>query len=306
MIAHDVQQNTEEDFAALVPGIYPNLRADLYHATKAVSSSMLKAVETNSAKYAKGVMDGVVKMDGEALKLGAAAHCFALTPTAFDREFVLGEQCTATVKTTGSRCNNDGIKCINGEWVCGVHGKGLPCDFASTGAKVLKVDEYRRVKGIHSSMWATPEIVEIMEFASDFELSVLWIDEETGLPCKARYDILCRDLMLFPDLKTCRALKFFEWDANTREYGIQLAHYRRGAIVHGLADIANVIAIESDGVFDAGVFPPTQKFMDDGLKNMAANMRVVKQCFETGVWPGFCKGKVPLRTKDEIRQEKQS
>jgi len=75
---------------------------------------------------------------------------------------------------------------------------------------------------------ATEIIMQARE-AGDCEYSVVWTDEKTGLPLKAKLDILDPDNAI-ADLKTSRAKngrEFFN-DAHSYGYHISLAWYERG------------------------------------------------------------------------------
>jgi hypothetical protein len=279
------------DFLLGKPGVYPGIPATEYHRLSAISASALKRVHTHSELHCKAVLDNPELISGDSLDIGAGVHSMTLTPDEFDQEFILAKQCEATVKASGNRCANSGIKCVSGQWVCGVHGKGMSCDYS--GKAVLTLDEYRRVKGIHDSLWHDDKAREILRAATDFELSILWHDEETGLLNKARFDLICRDIGVFSDLKTCRSLKpsIVVKDFWERAYHIQLAHYRRGAIAVGIvAEIPCVIGVENEEPFDTDVYRPTDKFMEFGVRDMSAAMKKIKDCHRSGVWPGYAKG----------------
>jgi hypothetical protein len=292
-----IETTSIEDFRRGVPGIYPGIPASEYHRHGAISASVLKRAYTHSPKHAKAVMDNPDLIAGESIDIGGGSHCLTLTPSDFDSEYICAEQCSATVKASGLRCANSGIKCVNGEWVCGVHGKGMSCDYS--GKVVLTTDEYRRVKGVHDAVWAHDGARQILQNATDTELSILWKDNETGLLNKARLDILCREIGVLPDLKTTRSLKDFQRDAYKMAYHIQLAHYFRGAMVAGIAaDVPSVVAVENDEPFDVTVFEPTARFMDFGRRDMEATLRTIQTCHRTGIWPGFAKGTQPLDVPD--------
>ncbi len=292
--------STIEQFKSGKIGVYSDVPSDVYHALPAVSSGMLKRVLTDSPLHAKAVRDGLITPDSEAIDIGAAVHSLALTPQSFDREFISAKQCDDVVKTgdnAGAQCQNSGVKCINGSWLCGVHAKkykSIPCDFA--GSTVLKLDAYRRVKGIHSAIWADEKAAGILAAATDFELSVLWNDEDAGMLCKARFDIVCRELGILPDLKTCRSMRWFENDSYKAFYQVQMAHYRAGAIVNEIgADVIALIAVESDDPHDVWVPEIHQELLDEGIEQRARAMKIVAWCEHTGVWPGAGDGRAYLR-----------
>lgn len=58
------------------------------------------------------------------------------------------------------------------------------------------------------------------------EASVFWHDEESGMRCKCRPDLLVKKTIL--DLKTASSIKFFDRDAFKFGYQIQQSHYVDG------------------------------------------------------------------------------
>jgi hypothetical protein len=282
-----------------VPGVYKDVPGEVYHKLAAVSSSQLKRIHTHTPLHAKAVIDNPDLMTSDEMDIGGGAHAILLTPRQFEEDYAFAGQCEAMVKSSGLPCENSGVKRVAGQWLCGTHSKGRTCDLAGNGITVLTTDNYRRVKGIHDAVWNNREARKILEVATDFELSVLWTDPETGLLNKARLDILCATIGVMPDLKTCRSIKLFTEHAWKLAYHIQLAHYRRTAIVSGVTvDIPAIIAVENEEPFDVAVFRPTDRFMELGVRDMDKAMHTIAECHRSGMWPGFANGTQYLDAPD--------
>jgi hypothetical protein len=276
-----------DDFRSGKPGVYERIPADEYHKLRAVSSTALKRLYCDTPKHALAVLDNP-DVGSDELNIGGAAHAILLRPEEFDESYTCADQCSATVKSTGARCGNDGKILDCGAWYCGVHGKGLPNQAAGT---VLTPDNYRRVRGIHDAVWRNETARTLLRGADDKELSVLWVeeDDEVAILCKARFDLVCRSMGVLPDLKTCRSVnpKFFTKQAWQLGYHLQLAHYLHGGAVAGVAvDLPTILAVENDEPFDCVVFKPSVRFMQRGIEARREAIKTLLRCELTGIWPG--------------------
>jgi hypothetical protein len=281
-----------EDFRAGKPGIYENIPAEEYHRLRAISSTALKRVYCQTPKHAKAVLDNPDLIGSDEIDIGGAAHAILLTPDEFEDTYTCAGKCEATVKTgdkAGQPCGNDGRILRGDSWFCGVHGKGYDQEARGT---VLTRDAYRRVRGIHDAVWANDTARDLLQQATEREITVLWVEEGPDgerLLCKARYDVLCRHIGVLPDLKTCRSVKpdWFCDQAWKLGYHLQLAHYLRGGIVAGIAaDLPTIIAVENEEPFDCVVFLPTHKLMERGVQARTLAMATLLECERSGDWPG--------------------
>jgi hypothetical protein len=285
------------NFRAGVPGVYEHIPAEDYHKLRAISSTVLKRVHCDTPKHAKAALDNPDLIRSDELIIGGAGHAILLTPNEFDGSYTCAGRCEATVKSSGLRCENDGKLLDCGAWYCGVHGKGMHNQANGT---VLTPDNYRRVRGIHDAVWENDEARALLQNATERELSVLWTEEDPqgqSLLCKARFDVLCREIGVLPDLKTCRSAdpERFVDDAWNRGYHLQLAHYVRGGIVAGVpADLPTVIAVENEEPYDVVVFVPSRRLMDRGVEARTTAMSTLLQCERSGVWPGHSSKSVTL------------
>lgn len=278
------------DFVAGKPGIYEGVPAADYHALKAVSSSVLKKITTHSPEHALDLMTNGMETSDE-MDIGSAAHCLMFTPSEFKDQFVVAEQCAATTGK-GDRCKYAGsIRDWSGKWFCGTHkGQAVPTTDAYT---ILSPDNMEYARGIVASVNANPHARAVLDNATDFELSVIVRDDETGLLLKARLDIYCRAIGVMPDLKTCRSSNpsKFKYQARDMAYDVQLCFYRKVALAAGL-EVATtpVIAAENTRPFTTTVFDPSEAFMLTGEKRMNDALAKFAECNSTGVWPGYSDG----------------
>lgn len=271
-----------EAFTQSVPGVYRGIPAETYHALDAISSTFLKRIITASPAHAReDQLEGIEPTDD--MNIGSGGHCCLFTPTEFDEQFVCSEVCSKA-KADGRPCENGGKILSDGRWYCGVHGKGLVND---AGKTILTPDHMARVTGVCSAVRSDAKAAAILEEATEFELSLLWIDAETGLLCKARLDILCGKTGIIPDLKVCRGIRFFNDDFFNRAYHVQMAHYMEGALANGIpADLSAIIAVESARPHCVATPELPPQTLRDGLDDWHLAMETAKRCLDADSWPG--------------------
>lgn len=132
------------------------------------------------------------------------------------------------------------------------------------------------------------------------QLSIVWIDEETGIKCKARIDRLTAfgGFSCHVDLKTARSADpaSFMKDAAKLGYFEQAAHYRAGceAIdkmegrpVRHRRFIFLVIEKETEcgDKFRIEVYEPTEDDIERAGVEIRRLMKIYANCLETKVWP---------------------
>jgi exodeoxyribonuclease VIII len=277
--------DTLEAFMSGVPGIYTGIASADYHRSPAIGSTTLKAIHGSSPKHARHKLDNPAEPSEEMI-IGSLAHCLLFTPRDYPNEYIVALKCAASTKD-GKPCRNDG-RTFDGEWYCGLHDKGKT--HYAGGRQMVTTEQVDRAESIYEAVKAHPVASQLLDHATDRELSILWTDDETGVLCKCRLDVACRGLGIFPDLKTCASAKpsKFQRQAFDLGYHIQLAHYRRGAMVAGVAvDLPNIIAVENTPPHDVVVFEPSDEFMEAGIRDWRAAMNLYDQCASSGEWRGY-------------------
>lgn len=181
------------------PGVYREMPDAEYRAIDALSNSDLMA-------WAKG--EGARAIDPRNAVFGTAFHAIVLEPE------------VAAVKLVGlepkqKRSSYDG-----------------PED-----AWVLTNSDYKKLMGCYQSVQEHEQLGKLMEMAradrSRCELSVVWVDELTGIKCKARIDQVTDNYVW--DWKTTNSdPDGFGYSIGAFMYFVQAAHYLMGAKACGL------------------------------------------------------------------------
>lgn len=129
------------------------------------------------------------------------------------------------------------------------------------------------------------------------EVSVYWVDEDTGIQCKLRADLFSEELAFAGDLKSAKSASRagFSRAINSRRYHVGHAHYCEGFRAVGCP-------LKSFGLFPVEKVKPyiAASWHVDGpseergwaLRQRA--MKRLKQCLDTGRWPGYTTTVTPI------------
>lgn len=128
------------------------------------------------------------------------------------------------------------------------------------------------------------------------EASAFWTDDETGVACKARFDVVCpRDGGtvggIAYEIKTTHDISTESFTRDAFKYG----YYRQAAwYLYGLNAATGrnypdfgFIVVEKSAPYGVRVFRLSNEAIDRGYEENMANLRLYKSCQETGQWPGF-------------------
>jgi len=126
------------------------------------------------------------------------------------------------------------------------------------------------------------------------EVSLLWLDERTGLACKARLDRLTT-FEAWPtvvDLKTTRNAADWAFSRSAHDYGmhIQAAHTLAGLRALGDEGASRRffnVAVENEPPHAFVPYELDEEALDQGEREVRCYLRALAKCRETGEWPGY-------------------
>jgi hypothetical protein len=273
--------------AVPIPGVAPNcygleISDDEYHGScPGASSSSLKKLLRSPAHYQAYLNE--VDTDSADRKFGRAVHALLLEPATFQARFA--------VWCEGRRA---GWKY---EEFCEEH----------PGKTILKEEEHQRAMEAALSLrnspdfpfgvWldglpptATHEAVP----AARCEFTIVWIDEETGVQCKARIDAhspmpqpLATDVKTTDDArKSSFRRQFMKLD-----YDLQCAHYRAALKAFYGFDFPFLFpVVEAKAPHATGIFGMTDAMLENGEAKRRYALARLARCSEDGIWPAYQDG----------------
>lgn len=108
--------------------------------------------------------------------------------------------------------------------------------------KYLSSDEFKTLEQIANNIENNKNATKILKACPDREMAITWIDEESGIECKALIDFAGDNIA--GDFKTCREIKFRKekdaiskcllWDLISNKNLLQFAFYFDGLIANDI------------------------------------------------------------------------
>lgn len=242
-----------------------------YRAAEGINGSWLKEMGTSPLHFHTAPTRE--RKDTPALRIGRPIHTAVLEPELFDAVTAVWEGgLTKKGEPTMSKNSSDYKR-----WA-----KAM----AAEGRQPLEADEQWLCRRIRRAVMEHP-IASKMVADAEPELSIFWT-HPIGIERKSRLDLL-RRARFVADLKTALDIspEKFGRQAHKLGYHVQGADYQDAAkALTGLTLPYYIIAVEKVEPFDVAVYELPDAILDVGRAKYCNNLRKVKECRETGIWPG--------------------
>lgn len=258
----------------LAPGVY-DLPADVYTALPYLNWSSLKCLHT-SAKLMRHRADHPAP-DKDAFRVGRGLHVSVLEPDTWAQRYIAVPS-FGDMRTKAAKAKRD-------EWL------GEVGDLNQY--EVLSADEHALCSDVARNVHGHPGAADLLR-GGKAEQTVIWIDDATGIRCKARLDYLRPTD--FGDLKSTRreSVRMFSRDASSLLYHGQIAWYHAGAIAAGAlppdCDPPWVIAAQTVEPYDVMPFLVTPLFLEAGRTLCRSLLERYVACQAADWWPGLQEG----------------
>jgi exodeoxyribonuclease VIII len=125
------------------------------------------------------------------------------------------------------------------------------------------------------------------------EVTVSWVDEPTGVKCKARADYFVESLGMVADLKLVEdaSLEGFRKSVARYRYFVQDAMYREGfAAVGKPLKYFVFIAVEKEPPYASAIYALDADGIATGFSAVREGINEMARCLETGIFPGYPTG----------------
>jgi hypothetical protein len=268
-------------------GMVQNMPFDEYLAIEAVSASGLKQFARSPWHYKNRVdIDPTPSM-----LRGTLAHCAVLEPDAMNQRYVVlpADAPRRPSKTQWVAKNPSPESVAAMDW-------WQQFQRDSAGRDLVSADDYAIVQAQIEAVKACDELADLLRNGLG-EVSIFWIDAETGIYCKARPDWLPKhtgDTIKPLDLKTCidESPSGFGRAAARLRYDLQAAHYTAGIeAVTGLRVDAFVFgAVTSKPPVLAVPYVLTDEIRDQGRDERREMLDRMAWCMRENQWPAYGSG----------------
>lgn len=122
------------------------------------------------------------------------------------------------------------------------------------------------------------------------EVTMVWREEEYGIWCRARTDILQLRGDLIIDLKTTADASPSEFSRSFINYGyhVQEAFYRRGyRRLTGRDPVFRFVAVDKTPPYETAVFASSPDAAEYGDRYVERAIRMFAECMKSGRWPSY-------------------
>jgi exodeoxyribonuclease VIII len=251
-------------------GLKTDLTNEQYHATSAVSKSMLDLIHVAPAlvQWSKNAPVDTSKQG--AFNIGTAVHAAILEPDYFAGMYVAEPICNKATK----------------------EGKAIAAKFAEEnfGKIVTSSENYKLITMARDSALAHPTFKKIYDCEKLCEASIFWNHNDVN--CKCRPDLLMKSRPLVVDVKTTSDIKWFYKSVFDYRYHVQDQHYSDGVSREygGEVCVFYFLAIStsfSGGRIPVHLFELNDKDKELGLRERDADIESFKWCRDNNSWPGI-------------------
>lgn len=272
------------------PGIYLGLSRRQYERIPAVSQSMLKSFGMPTPAHARWSIDNP-KAETKEMRLGTVLHCYLLEPDKFKREYIEKPDFTEWPEPI---LRPNGEPYDNPRRTKEFARREQEFELSHRGKTFMEPGDRSIIDAIGESIAATTKASELLSGEGDNEVGIVWIDEETGLLCKALADrIVIRDgERIAIDIKTCDSARDFEWDCLKRGNHLQAPWYLEGLTRADLRCQRFLhIVLETEPIYGVRVLELDDKALALGDEIIRGYLATYAECIRNGHWPSY---------KDEI------
>jgi len=253
------------------PGMYDDIPIHTYHRvmTDIVSNSYLGKLNDCPAK-AK-----VLDKETDSLMFGRALHKWILENDRFLEEFFpLPEK--LNMRTNAGK-----------EAMAKVEAENI-------GKQIVHVEDMQILRDMRDAIMSNGRVAALLT-GGKREVTIIWQDEETGIWCKTRPDLV-PDIVnaVALDLKSTKSAARHAFQTAIVRYGYD----RQGAMVmHGLTEVTGLpydkegifadIAVETEVPYRTEVYPLDDQFLKRGFSEFRRLLRIEKHCREQKLWPNY-------------------
>lgn len=235
-----------------------------YDDIPAVNKSTLWEMRKSPLHYWH-LMHDTPREDTAAMKFGRAAHKRMLQPSTFANEYVVAPDVDRRTK----------------------EGKQIWADLAATGKEIISNADMDKIMAMEKEFKAVKYLF-LWDEEYQAEKALTWTDNETGVECKGRLDVVMPDIIIDYKTTSNAATDAFMREALRYGYDLQAAMYMEAARANGYNPKSFVfIAQEKDAPYLINILYASDAFLDRGTWIMRDLLTKYKECRDADKWPGY-------------------
>lgn len=240
-----------------------------YHSSEGISRSALMKLELSPYHYWYEYISGYAdkEKDTESMKIGNAFHTLLLEPHLFNDDFIVMPPIDRRTK----------------------EGKAAYADFeASAGMKTILTEyQYDTAKSMADAV-LEHKMVKDLIYDAQYEQSIYWTDEETGLQFKARPDIWHPHIVV--DLKSTKSGEYRDFQSSAIRYGYFL---QAGMMYEACRSISKpfekfvFLSVEKTKPYAPSVYPLDDWAIEFGIEQFNSLKKTLRMCIDKNEWPSY-------------------
>lgn len=261
------------------PGIYEAVPFTDYLRWDAISNSGLNGIERSAFHYRHA--QPIEETDP--MRLGTFCHVGRLEPSALFRNYVVMPDLTQGI------CTKDGKAAKSAKATTEYAERVERWEAAHAPGKIIVSQaEFELMVEQVAALDRNELAHKWFAAPGQTEVSIVWIDKDTGILCKGRLDKLALCIGIIADLKSTRDCLWFSKQIADRRYYRQGAMYIDGVLTltgevcqFGMAAVENVSPV---GTMAA---PLAESAVDLGREEFKLALEQIDKARRTNVWPGY-------------------
>ncbi len=256
------------------PGFYEDIPFETYKLWDAVNQSTLKEILNSPLHY--HYLKNNPKATTAAMRLGIVLDAACFEPEDFGNRFHMHRK--FDMRKTADKEEKE---ILIQKW--GEENLITPETQEKCNILVRKISSHEKIS-------------KMLSIKAVAQPSIIWMDEDTGIMCKARLDKWIPSIYTIADLKSCRTAHPYKYVKHMLGLGghFQAAYYLRGLHALDLFPKHFVhIVFESSAPHAIVDYEIPDQILTYGDKQVREALATLKECQETGNWPGYT-GKMPV------------
>ena len=248
---------------------------DEYLNMKGENHSALKHIDVSPLHY-QYMKDSAPK-GSVAKRLGSVSHTVLLEPHLLDDCVVMPNFHRGMKSETAKAKGYAGGKEDALLWEADNHGK-----------QIVEAVDLEKAKRIVDNCWAKPYIREVLEIEAFKEASLQWVDIQTGIDCKCRFDFISPAAGIGLDFKTTTDFYNFSRAIFKFDYHQAAAFYMDGANTRDInLDTWCWLAASTEDECDVALYIAEERAIEEGRRKYRGLLETLKNCREKDTWEGF-------------------
>ena len=267
-----------------------------YHAHPALGSTSIKTMATGTPRgyWARHVDPNRKPFEPtDAMRQGSLVDCLITCPDEFESKYAL-PPLDAPKRPTSTQLNAKKPSEATIEAIQFWH----DFDSSTVGREVLNPDWLETALRIVEVLQADATIGPILAMERTSQQPYFWIDQDHGIECKYKPDLEPVDGSLL-DLKKAASAdpRWFNKQAYSLGYDIQISHYRKGFIsLHGKPPTrTGFIAYEWKWPHDCALIIANDEYIAMGDERRRKAIERIMECRRLGQWPSHGESLITAR-----------